>query len=306
MKLWEFNKLQALPNYFLFYGDELFMDVWRDKVKEITANTNTLKLYYDEFDMDKAFSHLSQNSLFGDKNSLIVVSDKFDDKIKRLIEILKDNYFYFFFSGDAKKAKTKIFKNNFVRFFKPNLGELITIANQYATTHDINIDTNHLKYLISKIDYRFIFRELDKLALVDQINNATIDTLVFDYNQTSFDYMFDKLFTNQDFLNDLRNILITNEHIAVLLSLVRYIRILYMFHLHIKNIGYENVSKDVLGYQIPKNLEDVRKTIALKISEDKFLDLFEIALQAELDIKSSKDKEAVLFEAILKIKTALN
>ena len=302
MKLWEFNKLEKLPNYFLFYGDEFYLDIWYKKVIESIKDTNIMKFYFDEFDLKKAKSHISQNSLFGDVNSLIVKTDKWD----KFEELINDNYFYLFFYGDVKKVKTKPFNNNFVRFFKPDLRELIIQANQYMQTKNISIEVEHLKYLISKIDYRFLFNEIDKLALVDNVNNKIIDELVFNYNETSYDDVFDDLFLNKDYLSKLENLLFQgNDEIAILMSFTRYIRILYMFNLHIKNINSTNVSRDVLGYQIPKNLEEIRKKIAFNIKEKQFLEFFEILLNSELEMKSSKDKSAVLFKTFIAIKNSL-
>jgi len=307
MKLWEFKKLKTLPNFFLFYGDEFYLEFYYKKVLNQIKDTEILKFYYDEFDFDSAKNHLAQNSLFGDKNSLIIKTDKFPSNIDKLVEITKDNHFYLFFYGDSKKAKTKPFKNNFVRFFKPDLRELILISNEYMESKNIkNINLDNLKYLISKVDYRFLLSEIEKLALIDDINYKVIDQLVFKYNETSFDEVFDDLFLNKEYLKKLEYLLFQgNEEIAILLSFVRYIRILYMFSLHIKNIGYENVSRDVLGYQIPKNLEELRKKIAFSIKEDKFLEFFEILLNSELEIKSSKDKTAVLFKTFIQIKNLI-
>ena len=307
MKLWEFKKLKTLPNFFLFYGDEFYLEFYYKKVLNQIKDTEILKFYYDEFDFDSAKNHLAQNSLFGDKNSLIIKIDKFPSNIDKLVEITKDNHFYLFFYGDSKKAKTKPFKNNFVRFFKPDLRELILISNEYMESKNIkNINLDNLKYLISKVDYRFLLSEIEKLALIDDINYKVIDQLVFKYNETSFDEVFDDLFLNKEYLKKLEYLLFQgNEEIAILLSFVRYIRILYMFSLHIKNIGYENVSRDVLGYQIPKNLEELRKKIAFSIKEDKFLEFFEILLNSELEIKSSKDKTAVLFKTFIQIKNLI-
>ena len=169
-----------------------------------------------------------------------------------------------------------------------------------------NINLDNLKYLISKIDYRFLFQEISKLSLVDNLNYQMIDNLVFNYNETSFDEVFDDLFYGKNYLSKLEYLLFQgNDEIAILSSFVRYIRILYMFNLHIKNIGYNNLSKEVLGYQIPKNIETYRVDIASKLKEDKFLEFFEILLKAELEMKSSKDKVAVLFKTFIQIKNLI-
>jgi len=307
MKLWEFKKLKTFPNFFLFYGDEFYLDFYYQKILSQIQDSEILKFYYDEFDFDTAKNHLAQNSLFGDKNTLIIKTDKFPSNVEKLVNITKDNNFYLFFYGDAKKAKTKPFKNNFVRFFKPDLRELILISNEYMEHKNIkNINLDNLKYLISKVDYRFLLPEIDKLALIEDISYKTIDKLVFNYNETSFDEVFDDLFLGKEYLKKLEYLLFQgNDEIAILLSFIRYIKILYMFNLHIKNIGFENVSRDVLGYQIPKNLEELRKKVSFSIKEDKFLEFFEILLQNELEMKSSKDKSAVLFKTFIQIKNLI-
>jgi len=299
MKLWEFNKLDKLPNYFLFYGDEFYLDFY---FNTLHLEGDVLKLYFDEVNIDIAKSHISQNSLFGDKSTLIIKTDKWVD-VEEIIKVVKNNYFYMFYYGDVKKVKTKPFKNNFVRFFKPDLKELIIKSNQYLKNKKIDVEL--LKYLISKVDYRFLFRELDKLVLVDKLNKSIIDKLVFNYNETSYDDLFDEFFTKKEY-SKLETLLYQgNDEIAIISAFIRYVRNLYMFNLHIKNIGYDNVSKDVLGYQIPKHLEEIRKKIAFNIKEDKFLEILTILLKAELAMKSSKDKVSYLFKTFIEIKSLL-
>jgi DNA polymerase-3 subunit delta len=299
MKLWEFNKLDKLPNYFLFYGDEFYLDFYFNTLQ---LEGDVLKLYFDEVNIDIAKSHISQNSLFGDKSTLIIKTDKWVD-VEEIIKVVKNNYFYMFYYGDVKKVKTKPFKNNFVRFFKPDLKELIIKSNQYLKNKKIDVEL--LKYLISKVDYRFLFRELDKLVLVDKLNKSIIDKLVFNYNETSYDDLFDEFFTKKEYLKLETLLYQGNDEIAIISAFIRYVRNLYMFNLHIKNIGYDNVSKDVLGYQIPKHLEEIRKKIAFNIKEDKFLEILTILLKAELAMKSSKDKVSYLFKTFIEIKSLL-
>ena len=302
MKLWEFKKLQNFPNYFLFYGDSFFLSIYETKIESQIQNTNIVKLYFDEWDFEKAKFHLSQNSLFGDKNTLIVKTDKFPQNLDKLVKIVGDNNFYLFFSGDAKKVKTKPFGKNFVRFFKPDLKDLIIEANNYISKKGKQIDVEHLKYLITKIDYRFLFRELDKLLILDNISNNVIDKLVFHYSETAFDELFDKIFLQQEYMKELEYLLFQGvDEVVILTSLIRYLRTIFMFNLYIKNLSHENVSKEVLGYQIPFNLENMRKKIAISIKEEKFLQLFEILLNSELEMKSSKDKVSVLFYTIISV-----
>jgi len=305
MKLWEFKKLTTLPNFFLFYGDEFFLEFYFKKINKIIEGSETIKFYYDEFNFEVAKNHLGQNSLFGDKNSLIIKTDKWID-VSKLVEIVGDNYFYYFYYGDVKKVKTKQFKNNFVRFFQPDLRDLILISNQYLKEKGKSLDVEILKHLINRIDYRFLFSELDKIILLENPTIHTIDKIIFHYNETSFDEIFDLVFLKQDYLEKLQYLLFQGvDEIAIITSFSRYVKILYLFNLYIKNIGFENVSKEVLGYQIPKNLEDKRKKIAVKIKENQFLELFENLLKAELELKSTKDKESILFKTFIIIKNLI-
>jgi DNA polymerase III delta subunit len=194
-----------------------------------------------------------------------------------------------------------------VRFFKPELKDLIIASNEYLAKQNKTIDIEHLKYLISKIDYRFLFRELDKLMIADKINNETIDKLVFNFSETSFDEVFDTLFENGDYLEKLQFLLGQGvDETQIITAFTRYIKNLYLFHLHIKNIGYQNVSKDALGYQIPPQLENKRKNFASFLKEAQFYEFFKILLSSELEIKSSRDKTAVLFATFIKIKSNFN
>jgi len=293
VKLWEFKKLADIPNVFLFYGDEFYLDLYSNKITKKFENNNIMRLYFDEWDFDISKNYLSQNSLFGDKNILVVKTNKWSNDFAKIASIAQDNYFYLFYYGDSKQVKTKGFGNNFVRFFKPDLREMIILSNEYMKSKNISIDLEHLKYLISKIDYRFLFREIDKVSMLKNISKNSIDKLLFDYSQTSFDELFDALFLKQEYLKKLEYILYEGvDEIAVLMAFVRYVNNLYMFNLHIKNISHENVSKDVLGYQLPKQIEEIRKKISIQIKEEQFLQIFEILFRNELAMKSSKDKHS--------------
>jgi len=306
MKLKEFFKLKTIPNYFLFYGDEFFLDLYQQKVLELIKDSNSIKLYFDEYDFEVAKNHLSQNSLFGDKNSIVIRSDKFPQNIDKLIDIVGDNYLYLFYNGDIKKAKTNYFKNNFVRFFRPDLKELIIYANNYLAKYNKHIDIETLKYLIKRIDYRFLFRELDKLILIDYVNKQVIDKLIFDFNETTFDEVFDLLFLRQNYLSKLNYLLEQGvDEIRIITSLNRYVKTLYKFYLYMQNFNTNNISKEVLGYQLPFDLENKRVKIVYSLKEEDFYKIFKILLKAELSLKNSKDKEAILLATIIEIKQYL-
>jgi DNA polymerase III delta subunit len=75
--------------------------------------------------------------------------------------------------------------------------------------------------------------------------------------------------------------------------------------LNIKIKGGSSVSKDVLGYQLPKQIEEIRKRIAFSLNEKQFLKLFELFFKVELQMKLSKDRETLLFALFLELNQIL-
>ena len=108
---------------------------------------DTYKFFFDEYNFVKAKEFLSQSSLFGNANILIVKRDKIIPKkeLDMLINICNksnNSYFLYQFVADDKymEESKKSFGNNFVRFFKPNNNEIFYIVKQEAKELNLQID----------------------------------------------------------------------------------------------------------------------------------------------------------------------
>lgn len=69
-------KNRSLSNSFILFGESSFLiDRYTEFLTHI-ENASVLKLYHDEYNFNSAKAHLSQASLFGDQNILIIKSEK--------------------------------------------------------------------------------------------------------------------------------------------------------------------------------------------------------------------------------------
>ena len=66
----------SVSNSFVFFGESNFLIDMYTKMMTTVEDANILNFYYDEYDFNSAKDHLSQGSLFGDRNILIVKSSK--------------------------------------------------------------------------------------------------------------------------------------------------------------------------------------------------------------------------------------
>ena len=69
---------QAFPKAVLFYGEnDYLVDHYIDNyIKKTDAKESMLSLYHDEWDFEQAKNFLSQTSLFGGTNLVVVKHDK--------------------------------------------------------------------------------------------------------------------------------------------------------------------------------------------------------------------------------------
>ncbi len=146
---------ESFPKAVLLYGDndyliEHYISLYKEK---LDAKEGALVLYFDEWNFEQAKSYLSQTSLFGGTNLLIVKYDKKIPKkeLDQLIELTNkntDNYFLFIYNGEQKNAKsiTTAFTPKkaaaWVRFFEPNIREGTTLLQQKAQKIPLYFESN--------------------------------------------------------------------------------------------------------------------------------------------------------------------
>ncbi len=292
-------------NYFIEYYSNII-------VKNIENNSEKLVFYFDEYDFKTAKNYLSQTSLFGDKNILILKLDKkiSKDEIKSLIDLTKkvdDSYLIVEFYGKDFKTMSGYFKNSFVRFFKPFLNEAIQLLNIKANKLNIDIDRYSLEHLlvIENYDLALAMNELNKFAILDiKITTKEIDKLTYGLGDVNLDELILKIFDKKYFFSDLKTILEKEDELRVIMAITSFISNIFMFYLFFQANGFFD-SKAVLGYKLPKHIEENRFKIAKRLNLKSFDLIIEHLQKSELLLKteSKVDKNSILYSTLIKLQT---
>ena len=287
----DFDKLEKLPNTLLFWGDKFFLDMYEEKLKEKFKNENIINIYFDEFDFDEVKSYLNQGSLFGEKNVVFYKTNKLNKNLEKLSS--KENYLFVFYYGDKKPE----IKMEFVRFFAPSLKEVVLYIDELAKKNGVNISQEAKLFLAKTIEPAFLKKEIEKLSnFKKEINLQDVEKLVFIYKEDSFEDIFISILKGEEFLDKLNNLLEKIDFRRFLASFIKYFSDLYMIYLYIKTTGNSSL-KELLGYQLPKDIEKNRVNLAISLKERDYLMLFDFLLEKELQLRTSSN-QAIFLEVV--------
>lgn len=310
---------QSTSNSFVFFGESSFLIDMYTKMLTTIDDANILNFYYDEYDFSAAKLHLSQASLFGDRNILIIKSEK---KIpKKELDILldfceknPDNIFvYAYYGSDHKSYNAKsAFKGKStmaVRFFHPKEHEAQNIVLSVAQDKNVNIDKYTIAHLlgIHNGDVALACNEIEKFRLFDRpITTKDVDTLVFGLSEVNLDDFIKKILYKKDFKADLQNILEHGEdEIRILTAITSYITQLYMFNIYIRVNGAPN-AVDILGYSAPGFVIEEKSKLSIKLKPATYSKLHELLLGSELEMKHAHiDKSAILLSTLIRVQKLL-
>lgn len=318
-------KANKIPKANLFYGvchyqnDALIeqtlhlLDVQKDE---------KLTLFFDEYHFSTAKNFISQSSLFGDRNVLIIKSDKIipAKELETLVELCAKNdssyFFYQYFSDDSKiKTASKAFDKKesaaFVRLFKADYNEAISMLMEAAKKHQLTISRyamQHL-YMVHMEDLSLCVNEFDKLALLGQeVQINDIDLHVYGLGTVTLDSFITKLLDKKEIKEDLERISITEGHdeIKIINAIQNYITQLFLFHAYIKLNGSFD-AKAVLGYPLPPQLAQQRSTQSIKFSLQTYKSMLALLLDAEFHLKKTShlEKNAYLLSSLIKLQSYL-
>ncbi len=310
---------KSISNSFVFFGESSFLIDMYTKMLTNIEEANILNYYYDEYDFASAKAHLSQGSLFGDRNILIVKSEKKVPKkeLDTLFELCDKNpdniFIYAYYGSDHKTYNNKkaFAKTNTmsVRFFHPKEYEAQNIVYQLAQEKNVNIDKFTISHLlkIHNGDVALASNEIEKFRVYDRaITTKDVDNLVYGLASINLDDFVKKLLDKKDFRDDLLNILEHGEdEIRIISAITAYLTQLYMFNIYIRINGAPN-ALEILGYPAPSFVVEQKASAAIKIKPHTFLKLHELLLSSELQMKSSHvDKSAILLSSLIKLQKLL-
>ena len=309
----------SLPNAMMFYGESHFLiDRYIKRVSTL-PDANVLSFYHDEYDFNSAKAHLSQGSLFGDRNVLIIKNEKKVPKkdLDILIELCKknpDNLFIYGYYGSDYKGSDKAFDKKSggvaVRFFNPFFGEAKSIVMQEAAALGLQLDQNAAFHLLDtqNSDLALACNELEKLRILDKpIGVKEIDDLVYGLAEVKVEQLINKLLQKKEFKADLQHLIESGEdEIRILTALSGFITQLYLFYAYIKIHGSAN-SADILGYKLPGYIEKERTQLCIRFKQPTYMAMLNLLLDAELKMKSSGhlDKNAILVATLLRLQALL-
>jgi len=319
------QKLRAnMPKALMLFGDNDYLIEYyiNHYIKNLNAKDDLLGVYYDEWDFNIAKNYLSQTSLFGGINLLIIKHNK---KIpKKELDILvglanknRVNYLLFKFTGlpkDAKSMQSSFVSSKggeWVRFFEPNIREGIELLQKSAREINLDIDNYALSHLMIVLnnDLSLCNNELKKLSILNsKITNKEIDRLVYSTAPLSTEDFFVELFSNRPIIAMLHNILeLGEDELSLLRSTQRFITEMFLFSAYMElNNGAIN-SIDILGYKLPKQIETKKANLARGIKPSSLLEISTYLIEMELEIKSSPsvNKESLIFGTFIRIQSLI-
>jgi len=308
-----------VSNSFVFFGESNFLIDMYTKMMTTVEDANLLNFYHDEYDFNSAKSHLSQGSLFGDRNILIIkttkkVPKKELDTLLEMCDKNPDNIFVYAYYGSDHKtynnkktfAKSKAMS---VRFFHPKDFEAQNIVLGRAEELHVNIDKYTIAHLlkIHNGDVALATNEIEKFRVFDRaITTKDVDSLVFGLGEVNLDDFIKRVLTKKDFREDLVSILEHGEdEIRVITAITSYLTQLYMFNIYIRVNGAPN-ALEILGYPAPKFVVEEKSQLSLKFKPHTYSKLHNLLLESELKMKSANiDKSAILLSTLIRVQKLL-
>jgi len=324
----EFESLlnsSQLPKSLLLYGACFYQNNhFGDKIlqKLSVLPEEKLLLYYDEYDFRLAKSFLSQLSLFGDRNILVIKTDKTIPKkeLDILVELARKNdtnHFLLQFFGDDSKAKNiaKAFtpkkSANFVRFFKPNQGEAIFLLQNRAKEIKLNINAYALSHLyqLQNEDITLCINDLEKLNILDkEIEICDIDKLIYGLGSVGMDGFVYELLQKKDIRETYARLMELGnaDEIRIINAIESYISQLFLFYSYIKINGSFD-ARAVLGYPLPPALAQERSRLCMMFDLKTYNAVFKLLLESEYRLKKIQniDKNSLLLSTLIKLQSLL-
>ncbi len=317
-------KNNNIPKSLMLYGEcNFFRSYYLEKIASIFGQKDEmLRFYFDEYDFKSAKNFISQSSLFGDKNILIIKSEKNIPKkeLDTLVGFCHSNensYFLFEYFGDDKRAKeiAKVFSKkvsaDFVRFFKPYHSEAINLLQNFAKKIELTVERSALEhlYLLQNEELPLCFEELKKLKVLDKsITVSDIDRYSFSLGVSSQEKIIEDFFRKKDIKESIKEFLELSgaNEVFVVNAIENHLTTLFMFYIYISAYGSFD-ARAILGYPLPPQIAKKRADQSIRIKLPAYKKLFEELTKAELKLKTDSimDKSSYLFSTLIKLQTFL-
>ncbi len=311
------------PRAMLFFGENEYQvsNYLQHYINITNASDSMLSLYYDEYSFNQAKGYLSQSSLFGGINLLIIKREKKIPKkeLDVLVELVgknSENFLLFYYTGTTSNAKslqssfTPKKGANWLRLFEPNVRESIEMLQKKSQKIGLDIDHFALQHLMLILNNNITLcaNELNKLAILEgKVTAKDIDRLVYSTAPLATEQLLIELFQKKPITQILSKLLeIGEDEFSILRSTQFFVNQIFLFHTYMKLHGHID-SKAILGYKLPKPIEDQKANLALRVKSPALLKIFEYLLEIELEMKkaSLNNRELLLLGAFIKLQRFL-
>jgi DNA polymerase-3 subunit delta len=311
------------PRAMLFFGENEYQiaNYLQHYINITNAADSMLTLYFDEYSFDRAKAYLSQSSLFGGTNLLIIKREKKVPKneFDILVELVgknDENFLLFHYQGTSANAKSlqNSFspkkRANWLRLFEPNVRESIELLQKKAQKIGLDIEHFALQHLMLVLNNNIALcaNELNKLAILKgKVTSKDIDRLVYSTAPLATEQLLIELFDKKPITQTLTKLLeIGEDEFSILRSTQFFVNQIFLFHAFMKLHGHID-SKAILGYKLPKPIENQKANLALRVKSPALLKIFEYLLEIELEIKKAPpaNRELLLYGAFIKLQSYL-
>ncbi len=319
----EFKILNSrqVPNFWLFFGDEKFsVEYYAGEFAARFESDNVKKLYFEEWRLDEALSHLEGGGLFG---GMSVLRAKFDAKprFKELKKVVAkchknpENVFicevYAALSArEINDGVADAFGANFLRVFAPkDEREMLALLQLAAKKQRVQADPAALKqiYALQNGDVFLSVAELNKVAkLRGVIDERGVEELVFPQGVISFEQFFDALVRGE---MSARMVAFLEEVLQSPRGAVGFFKWLFgefyrLFSIFVAmQIRADFSLKSVLGYEPPQQVGARLLGHARLFNAGDFRRIFAFLNEAELALK---EREEGFWGLIMRLKMILS
>jgi DNA polymerase-3 subunit delta len=324
IKKQDFQRLlnqEQIPRAFMLFGESHFMiDYYAKKLCDLwAADDEVFSLYHQDYNFNDAKAHISQGSLFGGNNVLLIKNDKKVPK-KELDELISftnkspTNFFIYCYYGSDYKTSNKAFTPkagaDSIRLYNPYFNEAKNIIRQEASQLNLQINDDAITHLLlsQNSELSLACNELEKLSILQApIHAKEIHEHVFPLAEVKLDALILDILAKKDFRDNIERLLETGENeIQIITALSNFVTQLFLFHSYIKIHGQID-SAAVLGYKLPTFIEKERAALSIKFKLKTYKKLLDHLLQTELKLKSggNKDTTSILLAALIKLQVLL-
>ena len=150
--------------------------------------------------------------------------------------------------------------------------------------------------------------ELNKLAILGtKVTSKDIDRLVYSTAPLATEQLLIELFEKKPITQTLTKLLeIGEDEFSILRSTQFFVNQIFLFHAFMKLNAYID-SKAILGYKLPKPIEEQKANLALRVKSPALLKIFEYLLEIELELKKAPaaNRELLLYGSFIKLQSYL-